>query len=163
MVKFQTLLFEVIFFVIERNEYVRYWEVLQCESTTFIMCVENYGGHCESSESSSLYWADRTAHHYSPFELDAHTPVTRLEPNFPLEIKSLQNPAVAWYADNIKVLAHPSSQPPAQAQSLSIESSDDSDNAVSEEVSSDNSDYIPKRYMKRQPWRKSVKIKVTCP
>uniref|UniRef100_A0A9J8BES4 Paraneoplastic antigen Ma-like C-terminal domain-containing protein n=2 Tax=Cyprinus carpio TaxID=7962 RepID=A0A9J8BES4_CYPCA len=87
-------------------------------------------------------------------EFDAHTPVTRLEPNFPLEIKSVRNPAVAWYADNIKVLAQPSSQPPAQAQSLSIESSDDSNNAVSEEVSSDNSDYIPKRYIKRQPLKK---------
>lgn len=46
-------------------------------------------------------------------EFDAHTPVSRLEPDFPLEIKSVQNPAVAWYADNIKVLAQPTSQPSA--------------------------------------------------
>lgn len=87
-------------------------------------------------------------------EFDAHTPVTLLEPNFPLEIKSARNPAVAWYADNIKVLAQPPSQSHAQAQRLSIESSDDSDNAIPEEVSSDNSDFIPKRYIKRQPLKK---------
>lgn len=71
-------------------------------------------------------------------EFDAHTPVTLLEPKFPLEIKNVRNPAVAWYADSVKVLAQPLAQPHAQAQSSSVESSDDSDNAVPEDVSSDS-------------------------
>nr|XP_055053225.1 uncharacterized protein LOC129438489 [Misgurnus anguillicaudatus] len=87
-------------------------------------------------------------------EFDVDTPVMHLEPNFPLEIKSVRNPAVTWYADSIKVLAQRSAQPSAQVQSSSIESSDDSDNADPEEVPSDNSDVIPKRYIKRKPFKK---------
>ena len=62
--------------------------------------------------------AEQTGQPIIIVEFDAHTPVTLLEPNFPLEIKSVRNPAVAWYADNIKVLAQPSAQPHAQAQRL---------------------------------------------
>ncbi len=68
----------------------------------------------------------------------------------PLEVKSVRNPAVTWHADSIKVLA----QPPAPVLSSSIESSDDTDNSEPEEASSDNSAFIPKRYIKRQPFKK---------
>lgn len=85
-------------------------------------------------------------------EFDAHTPVSLLEPKLPLEVKSVRNPAVTWHADSIKVLAQPQSHAPVP--SSSIESSDDTDNSEPEEVSSDNSAFIPKRYIKRQPFKK---------
>ncbi len=83
-------------------------------------------------------------------EFDAHTPVSFLDPKLPLEVKSVRNPAVTWHADSIKVLA----QPPAPVLSSSVESSDDTDNSEPEEASSDNSAFIPKRYIKRQPFKK---------
>lgn len=66
----------------------------------------------------------------------------------------MQNPAVTWYADSIKVLVQPPARPHTSLPGPSIDSSNESDNAEHVEVSSDDSVSVPKRYVKKQPLKR---------
>ncbi len=82
-------------------------------------------------------------------EFDTHTPVALMEPDFPLEIKNVRNPTVAWHVDSVKVLAPLIKQSHAQAEHSSLDSSETScDDAGSDMTSSDHSTSMLQRYKK---------------
>lgn len=89
-------------------------------------------------------------------EFDKNTPVTLMEPDFPLEIKNVRNPTVTWHVDSVKVLAPLTKQPHTQAEHSSLDSSETScDDAGSDMTSSDQSTSILQRYKKKSQSKRS--------
>lgn len=89
-------------------------------------------------------------------EFDKNTPVTLMEPDFPLEIKNVRNPTVTWHVDSVKVLAPLTKQQHTQAEHSSLDSSETScDDAGSDMTSSDQSTSILQRYKKKSQSKRS--------
>lgn len=89
-------------------------------------------------------------------EFDTHAPVALMEPDFPLEIKNVRNPTVTWHVDSVKVLAPLTKQSHAQAEHSSLDSSENScDDASSDMTSSDHSTSILQRYKKKSQSKRS--------
>lgn len=95
-------------------------------------------------------------------EFDTHTPVALMEPEFPLEIKNVQNPTVIWHVDSVKVLAPLTKQPHAQVEQAFLDVSDaSSDDADSDVTSSDHSTSILQRDKKELQHKRSKKTSIT--